>query len=167
MKTAARLAIACFACAAGWAGAVEAPSWPPPPNVEARMRELQLVIIDRDSTLAQREAAREELASLLKSPSGQTRGRTPDERPPRPARAAIEPFPSVISPAATRPAPVPAPGVAHVEVTEPPKRPLVVPQTGGIVLPSERFAVDPRTGAVLHGIPGGYVDPRTGQVVTR
>ena len=77
MKTAARLAIACFACAAGWAGAVEAPSWPPPPNVEARMRELQLVIIDRDSTLAQREAAREELASLLKAPRARRAGARP------------------------------------------------------------------------------------------
>jgi hypothetical protein len=147
--------------------AVEAPSWPPPPNVEARMRELQLVIIDRDSTLAQREAAREELASLLKSPSGQARGRTPDERPPRPARAAIEPFPSVISPAASRAVPLPTPGVAQVEVTEPPKRPLVVPQTGHVLIPSGRVAVDPRTGSILHEIPGGYVDPRTGQVVTR
>jgi hypothetical protein len=128
------------------------------------MRELQLILIDRDSTAPQREAAREELSSLLKSPAGQARGRTPGEKP---ARAAIVPFPGVVKPAPSLVAPsLPAPGVAHVEVIEPPKR-LVVPQTGAALVPTPRFAIDPRTGSVLHEIPGGYIDPRTGQVVPR
>jgi hypothetical protein len=162
-----RLACACLASLATWAMAVETPTWPPPPGVESRMRELQLVLIDRAATAPQREAAREELASLLKSPAGQARGRTADEKPARPARAAIEPFASVVKPAPALVSPsLPMPGVAHVEVIEPPKR-LVVPQTGIAPVPTTRFAIDPRTGAVLHEIPGGYIDPRTGQVVPR
>lgn len=160
----ARLAFACFASLATWAVAVETPAWPPPPGVGSRMRELQLIIIDRESTAPQREAAREELSSLLKSPAGQMRGRTRDEKP---ARAAIEPFPSVVKPApplAT--STVPSPGVATVEVIEPPKR-RVVPQSGVAPAPTTRFAIDPRTGAVLHEIPGAYIDPRTGQIVPR
>ncbi|MGE5095560.1 MAG: hypothetical protein ACM3SO_10500 [Betaproteobacteria bacterium] len=157
-----------MACAAGSLGAfaLEEAQWPPPPDVGQRMRELQQVIIDRDSTMAQRGAAREELAKLLKSPAGQARGRTPDEKPPRPARAAIEPFPSVVKPAERIPTPLPPSGVAHVEVIEPPK-PVIIPQTGAPATPSGNFAIDPRTGNVLHGIPGGYIDPRTGQVVPR
>jgi hypothetical protein len=146
--------------------ALEEAQWPPPPNMAQRMRELQHVIIDRDSTMAQREAAREELAGLLKSPAGQSRGRTPDEKPARPARAAIDPFPSVVKPAERVPAPPPPSGVARVEIVEPP-RPIVIPQTGSVAIPHNDFAIDPRTGNVLHGIPGGYIDPRTGQVVPR
>jgi hypothetical protein len=163
----ARLAFVAAAFAATCALAVETPAWPPPPPVEARMRELQLVIIDRDSTAAQREAAREELASLLKSPAGQTRGRTPDEKPARPARAAIDPFPSVVKPAPSLAVPsTPSPGVAHIEVTEPPKR-VLVPQSGIAPAPLPGFAIDPRTGSVLHEIPGAYIDPRTGQIIPR
>jgi hypothetical protein len=163
----ARLAFACLASLATWAGAAETLSWPPPPGIESRMRELQLILIDRDSTAPQREAAREELSSLLKSPAGQARGRTPGEKPPRPARAAIEPFPSVVKPLPPLVTPtIPPPGVAHVEVIEPPTRP-VVPQTGVAPVPTGRFAIDPRTGSVLHEIPGGYIDPRTGQIVPR
>jgi len=161
-----RLACLCLAVAASSAAALETPAWPPSPDVESRMRELQLVIIDRESSAAQREAAREELASLLKSPAGQARGRTRDERPARPARAAIEPFPSVVQPAPRAPASVPAPGIAQVEVIEPSKRP-VFPPAGVTPLPSSRFAIDPRTGSVLHEVPGGYIDPRTGQIVGR
>ncbi len=112
--------------------AAETPQWPPPEPVAARMRELQQSIIARDSTLAQREAAREELAGLLKSPAGQQRGRTADEKPPRPARAAIDPYPSVVAPMRVAPsAPVPASEVARIEV---------------VVPPPSRFAIDPRTG---------------------
>lgn len=131
------------------------------------MRELQLVIIDRETTAPQRESAREELSSLLKSPAGQARGRTRDEKPLRPARAAVEPFPSVVQPLPAIVAPtVPRAGVAQIEVIDPPKR-LVVPQTGVAPVPTPRFAIDPRTGSVLHEIPGGYIDPRTGQIVAR
>ncbi|HET9650880.1 MAG TPA: hypothetical protein VFP36_01755 [Usitatibacter sp.] len=159
------LAMGCL-CGSFAAAALDEAQWPPPPGVAQRMRELQHVIIDRDSTLAQREAAREELAKLLRSPAGQARARTPDEKPPRPARAAIEPFPSVVKPAERVPTPAPPSGVARVEVVEPPK-PVVIPQTGAPATPSGNFAIDPRTGNVLHGIPGGYIDPRTGQVVPR
>jgi hypothetical protein len=162
-----RLGLLALASFAFPAMALDAPSWPPPAEVGSRMRELQLVIIDRDSTAPQREAAREELSSLLKSPAGQARGRTPDERPPRPARASIDPFPSVITPAPRIEAPsVPQAGVARVEVIEPPRR-LANPQTGSAPVPTNRFAIDPRTGSVLHEIPGGYIDPRTGMVSPR
>jgi hypothetical protein len=160
LLTAALLLMACAA------RADETPAWPPPPAVQDRMHELQHVIIDPASTLPQREAAREELAGLLKSPAGQARGRTPDEKP---ARAAIIPFPSVVKPLAPQPSLVPPSEIAHVEVVEPP-RPLVNPRTGVILAPTPSmpgFAIDPRTGNVLHGIPGGYVDPRTGQVIPR
>ena len=143
--------------------AVESTQWPPPEGVEARMRELQQAIMARDATLAQREAAREELMGLLKSPAGQNR-RTTDEK--RPARAAIEPYPSVVAPMTVLPAPPPAAGVATVEVIVAPK-PVVIPQSGAVASPTGRFAIDPRTGNVLHESGGGYVDPRTGQFVPR
>ncbi len=161
----ARAALACgLALAAMLAAAAETAQWPPPSAVEARMHELQGVLSSRESTSAEREAAREELSGLLKSPAGQARGRTPDEKPTRPARAAIDPFPSVVRPEISPPV-TPAPPLAHVEVVVPPK-PIVTP-SGAVASPSNRFAIDPRTGAVLHEIPGGYVDPRTGQVVPR
>jgi hypothetical protein len=181
----ARLALALLACGASLAAALESPTWPPPAATEARMRELQQVLASRDSTAPQREAAREELSGLLKSPAGQVRGRTADERP---ARAAIDPFPSVVkpTPAPLVPAPgvaridgpgvarieapgvarVDVPGVARVEVIDPP-RPAVNPRTGAVPAPSGRFAVDPRTGSVLHETPSGYIDPRTGQFSPR
>lgn len=154
-----RLAAAGFALAAMLAAAEEA-QWPPPASVEARMRELQGVLGARDSTAAQREAAREELANLLRSPAGQSRPHSADEKP---ARAAIEPYPGVVRPAANPRAS--APGVATMDVVVPPK-PIIAP-SGAVAAPSGRFAIDPRTGMVLHEIPGGYVDPRTGQVVPR
>ena len=160
----ARLAAASLAAIATLAAAIDTPQWPPPSGVEARMRELQGVIGAEDATPGQRESAREELSKLLKSPAGQARGKSRDEKPTRPARAAIDPYPSVVKPA---PAPiVPAPPVAHVEVVVPPKL-IVTPDSGSAVVPSGRFAIDPRTGSVLHEIPGGYVDPRTGQFVPR
>ena len=143
--------------------AVESTQWPPPEGVGARMRELQQVITARDSTMAEREAAREELSGLLRSPAGQSR-RTPDEK--RPVRAAIEPFPSVVAPMTVLPAPPPSGGVATVEVIVPPK-PVVNPHSGAAASPTGRFAIDPRTGNVLHESAGGYVDPRTGQFIPR
>lgn len=153
--------------AAPAARALETATWPPPAPVQERMHELQQVIIDPASTSAQREAARGELAGLLKSPAGQSRGRTPDEKPQRPARAAIIPFPGVVQPLpAERPAPAPPSSVAHVEVVQPPK-PIVLPGKGTAAVPVNNIAIDPLTGHVLNAVPGGYVDPRTGQFTSR
>src|SRR5689334_1139951 len=111
-----------LALAAGAATALETATWPPPEPVQERMHALQHVIIDPASSAAEREAAREELAGLLKSPAGQARGRTPGEKPERPARAAIIPFPSVVqSLPPEKPPPVPPADVARVEVVQPPK----------------------------------------------
>lgn len=161
------LAAACLASFATAAAALENAQWPPPQGVEVRMRELQQVLGSRDSTLAQRESAREELSGLLKSPAGRQRGRTPDEKPQRPARAAIDPYPSVVKPVnVAPPSSPPSAGVAQVEVIVPAK-PVVNPQTGAVSAPTGRFAVDPRTGDVLHEAGAGFIDPRTGQFVPR
>jgi len=155
------------ACAAGNAAALDEAQWPPPGDVAARMHELQHVIISPESTMAQREAAREELANLLRSPAGQGRGTGRDQGPQRPARAAIQPFPSVVKPAERVPTPVPAAEVAHVEIVEPPKPVTIVPSTGQAVRPTpNEFAIDSH-GRVLHPVPGGYLDPRTGVVTPR
>ncbi|HET7732074.1 MAG TPA: hypothetical protein VFK48_18775 [Usitatibacter sp.] len=166
-----RFAALAWALAASSAQALDSPQWPPPESEAARMRELQQAIVAPDSTPAQREAAREALGNLLKSPAGQVRGRTPDERPPRPARAAIDPLPSVITPSPTAPRlpatlPPASSEVARLEVVDPP-RPAVNPRTGSAAAPTGRFAVDPRTGGVLHEAGNGYVDPRTGQFMPR
>ena len=152
-----------FACAS--AAAVEDTRWPPPEPVVKRMRELEATIRDPASTLPQREAAREELGALLKSPAGHA---VPPPARKLPPRAAIQPYPSVVAPLAPRDKAVPpAPGVAHLEVVPAPKAPAVNPQTGSVAVPSGKFAVDPATGHVLHEVPGGYVDPRTGQFIPR
>ena len=153
-----------IALAATPAVAIETAQWPPTSQMETRMRELQGVLGSRESTPAQREAAREELSGFLKSPAGQARGRTPGEKPMRAPRAAIDPFPSIVKPAGAPPI-GPAPPLAHIEIVVP-SRPVVM-QSGAVATPSNRFAIDPRTGAVLHEIPGGYIDPRTGQVTPR
>jgi hypothetical protein len=161
----AALALAIAALAAFPASALDDAQWPPPPETAQRMRELQHVIADPASTLPQRDAAREELSGLLKSPAGKSRGRTPDEKPQRPARAAIDPFPSVVKPFERVPAPPPREGVARIEVIEPP-RPVIVPRTGKPAFPAGDFAITP-DGRVLHPTPGGYVDPLTGQLIPR
>jgi hypothetical protein len=141
--------------------AAEAPQWPPSEEVQQRMHELQQVMIARDSTPAQRDAAREELANLLKSPAGRAKP-TPDEKPP--PRAAIEPYGPILMPAipaAPRPAPASS-DVARLEVTQPP-RPILIPIPGA----AGRVAIDPATGNLLRETPAGYVDPRTGQVHPR
>ena len=144
--------------------AADAPAWPPSEEVQARMHELQQVIIARDSTVAQRDAARAELANLLKSPSGYGKA-TPDEKPVRVApRAAIDPFPSIAAP--TIPA-IPNPpsagnGVARLEVIQPP-RPFLIPIPGA----AGRIAIDPRTGDILRETPSGFFDPKTGQLHPR
>ncbi len=158
------LLAASLALASANALAVEDTQWPPPKEVIERMRSLEASIRDPRSTLAQREAAREELAGLLKSPAGRAMG--PPREPKLPARAAIQPYPSVVPalPPLEKAVP-PPPGVAHLEVVQPPKAPIVNPQTGSVAQPSGSFAIDPATGNVLHGVAGGYVDPRTGQFI--
>jgi hypothetical protein len=158
-------ALSILALAALPAFALEAPTSPPPEGVAARMKALQSVLADRESSATQRESAREELASLLRSLAGQARARSNDEKPARPARAAIEPVPTTVIPSPSNP--VPMPGIAKLEVIEPP-RPTVNPLSGSTSLPAPSgFAVDPRTGNVLHPVPGGAIDPRTGQFVPR
>ena len=154
-----RVALSALAFAAFAASALESPTWPPSEEVAARMHELQQVISARDSTPALREAAREELAAMLKSPAG----RKPAE--PLPPRAAIQPFPGIRTPAIPLPPP-PAEGVARLEVIQPP-RPLIVPQTGSVLEPREGYALDPRTGRVWKETPTGYLDPATGRFVPR
>jgi len=152
----ARSAAAALALIAGSAIAVDSTAWPPPSPIEARMRELQHVITDPESTAEQRNAARAELVNLLKSPAGQDRDTTGGH----PVRAAIQPFGSVVKPAANPPVPdVPA---AHVEVAQPPK-PVALPN-GSVAVPAGNgIAIDAHTGAALREVPGGYVDPRTGK----
>jgi len=142
----------------------DAPAWPPSGEVQARMHELQQVIIARDSTPAQRDAARAELANLLKSPSGHDKA-TPDEKPLRAApRAAIDPYPSIGAPSIPA---IPTPpsagnGVARLEVTQH-SRPFLIPIPGA----AGRIAIDPRTGDILRETPAGFVDPKTGQLHPR
>ena len=158
-----RAALLAAAFAALPAFALDSPQWPPPGDEEARMQELRQVIVARDSTPAQRDAAREELVGLLKSPAGRARGPLPSEK--RPARAAIDVVPNEVVKVAP-PAPPPG-GVAHIEVIEPPKV-VIIPNTGVAVAPTTQgFAIDPRTGRILHGAGTGYVDPRSGQFVPR
>jgi len=160
MRAAAVLVVS-FAASAAWA--VDDTGWPPPEKVETRMHELQAAIRDPRSTPDQREAAREELSNLLKSPAGQAKP-SPDEKPVMPPRAAIQPFPSVVNPLPPlAESLIPPPGVAHLEVLAPPVAPLLNPQPMAPPAPAQDFAIDPVNGHVLHPVPGGYVDPRNGQ----
>jgi hypothetical protein len=125
------------------------------------MRELQAEISSKEATPEQREAARRELGRLLKSP-----GSAPPVKPP--ARAAIQPFPSV--PAAAVPLP-PAPrtdpgDVAKLEVVTP-SRAIVNPATGTVIAPVGSTVIDLRSGRVLQETPSGYMDPLTGRLVPR
>ena len=90
------LSAAMMAFAASSALALETAAWPPPGPVQERMRALQQAIIDPQSSAGERQAAREELANLLRSPAGQRPAGA--EKPARPPRAAIIPFPSVVQP---------------------------------------------------------------------
>ena len=167
MRAARGLVLLALCAPAAWAA--DAPQWLPRDADVARIRQLQEAIMARDSTPAQREAAREELGSYLKSPAGQQRGRTVDEKPVRAPRAAVTDPVHVELVPVTPAAPVPPSGVARLEVIEAPK-PIVIPRTGAVAAPtspSGTFAVDPRTGAVMHGAGAGYVDPRTGQFTPR
>jgi hypothetical protein len=126
------------------------------------MRELQAEIASKESTPEQREAARRELGSLLKSPGAAP---PPAKSPPR---AAIQPFPPIAAPAAPLPpAPRVDPGdVARLEVVGP-SRTIVNPSTGAPVMTLGSTVVDTRTGRVLTETPSGYVDPVTGQLIPK
>jgi len=134
------------------------------------MKELQAKMADPASTREERAAARTELERFLKAPGA------PDRKPgdaKKPARAAIDPFPSVAKPStaeipyAPKPLTEPPP-TARLEVIEEPRRPVVDPATGRLIQPtSPGAAVDPRSGRVLHETPGGYIDPRTGRLVPK
>ena len=149
--------------AAGASLAVETAHWPPPPEMLARMRDLQAKIADPGTSREERAAARQELERLMKSPAGRDK---PTSETRKPARAAIDPFPSAVKPSEAK---LPPPPTARVEVIpEPAPRGVVVnPSTGSVLRPSTGSAVDPRSGHLLHEVPGGYVDPRTGQFVPK
>ena len=152
-----------LAITAGASWAIETAEWPPPPEMLGHMRDLQAMIAAPGTSREERAAARQELERLMKSPAGRDK---PTSETKKPARAAIDPFPSVVKPSEAK---LPPPPTARVEVvTEPPPRGLTVnPSTGSVLRPSTGSAVDPRTGHLLHEVPGGYVDPRTGQFVPK
>lgn len=161
-----RAAHAIATVAALWAATALAQDAPSPPRspLEARMQELHQAINDPQSTAAQRQGAREELANLLKSPAGQAPGPTPGENTARPPRAATEPLAPLVKPAVNPP--ISSPPVAHVDVTQPPR--TTVTAAGRAVAPaSNGAAIDPRNGHVLTETPNGYVDPRTGQFTAK
>jgi len=161
-RIAAMLAVLCATAAF----AADDATWPPPAPTQDRMHALQAVIRSPESTMRQREAAREELANLLKSPAGRGRETPVEQRKVPPARAAIEPYPSVVRPLPPIASSVPpAKGVAHLEALPAPKPPAMDPRKGSVLAPAGPFAIDPSTGAVLHEVPGGYVDPRSGRFV--
>lgn len=163
MKARGVLALLALSCALP-TPAAESAAWPPSEGVATRMRELQGVLAARDSSAPQREAAREELAGLLKSPAGQARGRAADEKPARPARAAIDVVPTTVLP--TPHSPIPMPGVARIEVIDPPKARIDL-RSGVPAAPAGTVSFDPLTGNVLHEVPGGAIDPRTGRFTPR
>lgn len=126
------------------------------------MRELQAEIHSKEATPEQREAARQELGKLMKSPGAAA---PPAKSPPR---AAIQPFPSIASP--TVPAPkaprVDPDDVAKLEVVGP-SRAIVNPSTGAPLMPLGSTVVDTRTGRILTETPSGYVDPVTGRLIPK
>ena len=125
------------------------------------MRELQAEISSRQATPEQREAARRELGRLLRSP-----GAAPPAK--SPARAAIQPFPSVPAASIALPAsPRVDPGdVARLEVVGP-SRAIVNPATGTVIAPVGSTVIDLRSGRVLQETPSGYLDPVTGRLIPR
>ena len=125
------------------------------------MRELQAAMASKESTPEQREAARRELGQMLKAP-----GAAPP--PKAPARAAVQPFPSIASPAIPTPKapPVDPDDVAKLEVVGP-SRAIVNPSTGAPVMPLGSTVVDTRTGRVLTETPSGYMDPVTGRLIPK
>jgi hypothetical protein len=161
----ARCAAACaLACVAPFASALESATWPPPPEVLGRMRDLQAAIADPATSKEARASARAELGNLLRSPAGQERKAEVKRAP----RAAIDPFPSVVR---TNPPRAVEPPVARLEVlpepAAPSPKPAVDPATGSVIPPATGAAVDPATGRLLHAVPGGYIEPLGGRFIPR
>jgi hypothetical protein len=155
-----RAAFLVLACAAPAMAAD--PAWPPPPETQARIETLRQKIGDASATAADRQAAREELVRLLMHPSAPATA-----QPPKPARAAIDPLPSVLKPAS--PGPPGLPGPPAITPVAPPAdapRPIVDPH-GGVVVPAGKNVVDPRTGSLLLDVGNGYVDPATGRFIPK
>lgn len=163
-----RLAIGlALAIAATTPVAVETTDWPPSPETLGRMRDLQAKILDPATTKGERATARKDLERLMKAPNApETRAGEAK----KPARAAIDPFPSVAKPAdaglpfVPKPLTEPPP-TARLEVIEESRRPIIDPSTGRIIQPGA--AVDPRTGRMLQETPSGYIDPRTGRLIPK
>lgn len=124
------------------------------------MQALHQVINDPKSTMDQRQAAREELVNLLKSPAGEAPAGAAGERPVHAPRAAVEPGRPIVKPAVDPP--ISAPPVAHVDVTQPPRTTVTPGGTTAAPAPGGT-AINPRNGHVLTETPNGYIDPRTGQ----
>jgi hypothetical protein len=127
---------------------------------------LREILMSRDSTPAQRGAARAELAKMISSPAAKNPA-APGEG--KPARAAIQPYPSIPSVQLKSPQPVrpvdPA-DVAKVEVVAP-SRAIVNPTTGSVIAPTGHSMIDLRTGSVLQETPSGYIDPRNGRLIPK
>ena len=144
--------------------AVDSTQWPPPPDILEHMKVLQARIADPGVSKEERVAARAELERLMKSPAGADKKTVDEAR--KPARAAIDPLPSVIKPVPEKFGPPPP--TAHVEVIDPPRKPVIDPQTGSLIQPTAPgAAVDPRTGHMLQETPGAYIDPRTGRIIPK
>jgi hypothetical protein len=164
----ARLAIGLALAIAATASAVESTDWPPSPETLARMRELQSKISDPAATKDERESAKRDLERLMKAPGAPERKSGEAKKP---ARAAIEPFPSVAAPFESKPLREPPP-TARLEVIDdtplPSRKPVIDPATGRLIQPtSPGSAVDPRTGRIYQETPGGYIDPRTGRLIPK
>lgn len=154
-------AAALFVALAGPAPAVAAepvatPAWPPTAAARDRMQELRTVMSSRDATPAQREAARQELAAMLRSPAAPPEPMTVATPP----RAAIAPFPAIVSPA------LQVPQAPTASVVAAPRAIPAWPDAEREA-PVSRFKVDPTSGSVMVQTPQGYVDPRTGHRVPR
>ncbi len=136
--------------------AQDAPAWPPSAEARSRIAELQAVMSARDSTPAQREAAREALARLLRHPDAAE----PEELPA--VRAAIAPFPPI-------PAPAPALQARTATLVAAPRAipPLSLPIFGLALPPAGRVVIDPATGALFRDTGLGFIDPATGRRIPK
>jgi len=154
---------ALLALAPAWAAEPSpAFTWPPTPEMRARMTELQMAISDPAATAQARADARAELNRLLRSPAA------------APANENALPkarTPLAVAPPITLPAPAPYvprdtdPPVAHVVPAPRAIPPFIDPQTGRTLVPSGQVVIDPTTGRAFPQVPGGYVNPGSGRVV--
>lgn len=129
-----------------------APGWPPSEAARDRIVELRAVMSSREATPGEREAARRELAAMLRSPAAPAE---PVKAVARAPRAAIAPFPALVSPVAPLPQ-------APAAVMVPAPRTMPAWPDAESERAASRFKVDPATGGVMVRTPQGYVDPNTG-----